>query len=106
MILGSGNRKSNTKPKNKSSKLISQSKKTNNQSRSNRAQNNKRKNRGQTSSRSKGSSNNNTRKTGNSDSEVGGCPGSLQDCVNDCVPLDKLVAYTACVKVCGNRCNE
>ena len=32
------------------------------------------------------------------------CPGSLEDCVDSCVPLDDVYAYSACVVECGGRC--
>jgi len=32
------------------------------------------------------------------------CPGSLEDCVDTCVPLEDIYAYSACVVECGERC--
>lgn len=34
------------------------------------------------------------------------CPGSLDQCVEACVPLDNVTAYGICAKVCGDRCGE
>lgn len=32
------------------------------------------------------------------------CPGTLEDCVDTCVPLEDIYAYSACVVECGERC--
>ena len=103
-----GNKKSSNKPQNKSGKLVSQSTKTNQRNGSNRNRpTGNRKNQGRNNNRNKGSQRNKSAKQGQNNEKQSACPGgSLQACVNDCVPLEQLVAYTACVRVCGNRCDE
>lgn len=32
------------------------------------------------------------------------CPGTLENCVDTCVPLEDIYAYSACVVECGERC--
>jgi len=32
------------------------------------------------------------------------CPGTLEECVDICVPLEDIYAYSACVVECGERC--
>merc|ERR1712128_93452 len=32
------------------------------------------------------------------------CPGTLEECVDTCVPLEDIYAYSACVVECGERC--
>ena len=99
-----GNRKNGTNSQRKAGKLVSQS---NNRKNKNGGRNsNRRTNQNVNSNRNKKTSGGNGSKGNNPKNDASGCPGSLQECVNDCVPLKQLVAYTACVKVCGKRCNE
>jgi len=35
---------------------------------------------------------------------TGICPGSLEACVDTCVPLEDIYAYSSCVVECGERC--
>jgi hypothetical protein len=34
------------------------------------------------------------------------CPGSLEQCINVCVPLKDIYVYSVCVVECGDRCNR
>jgi len=34
----------------------------------------------------------------------GRCPGTLETCVDSCVPLEDIYAYSGCVVECGDRC--
>jgi len=36
--------------------------------------------------------------------ELKSCPGTLENCVDTCVPLEDIYAYSACVVECGERC--
>ena len=104
-LLFSGNRKKGSNTQKKSGKLVSQSSGRKNMTGSRNS--NRRKNQNTNSSNNRKPSGRKSNKSNNkSSADNTGCPGSLQECVNDCVPLKQLVAYTACVKVCGNRCNE
>jgi len=33
------------------------------------------------------------------------CPGSLEECISVCVPLEDIYVYSICVKECADRCN-
>ena len=103
-IMFLGNRKNGSNAQRKTGKLVSQS---NNRKNKNGGRNsNRRTNQNANSNRNKKTSGGNRGKGNNPKNDASGCPGSLQECVNDCVPLKQLVAYTACVKVCGKRCKE
>merc|ERR1712110_599102 len=104
---GNGNTKSNNQSQKRTGKIVSKGSRSNNRNSSKRNRNSaNRKNQNRNNNKRNRPSNNNSRKKSQSNSGQKGCPGSLEDCVNDCVPLEKLAAYTACVRVCGKRCPE